>query len=33
MATVHSLGRLGWQEFLHVFSDEFVQRFKFLLLK
>jgi len=32
IATVHSLGRLEWQELIHMFIDEFVQRTKFLLL-
>jgi len=33
MAAVRSLGRLEWRKYLHLFTDEFVQRFKFSLLK
>jgi len=33
MALVHSLGRLEWQNQLHVFIDESFRRIKFLFFK
>jgi len=33
MAAVHNLERLEWQEFLNMFTDESVQRNKFLFIK